>query len=71
MKVGYIGLGAMGKPLAQRLVGAYDLCVWDLNTAASAEFETMGATVAPSALEMARRCDVILLCLPRRSTCAR
>ena len=65
MKVGYIGLGAMGKPLAQRLVGAYELYVWDLNTAASAEFETMGATVAPSALEMARRCDVILLCLPK------
>ena len=65
MKVGYIGLGAMGKPLAQRLVGTYELCVWDLNPAASAEFEAMGAMVAPSAQELARRCDVILLCLPK------
>ncbi|MGN8186493.1 NAD(P)-dependent oxidoreductase [Burkholderia sp. 22088] len=65
MKVGYIGLGAMGAPLAQRLIGAYELSVWDINTAAVAEFEKLGADVAPSAAELARRCDVVMLCLPR------
>jgi 3-hydroxyisobutyrate dehydrogenase len=65
MKVGYIGLGAMGKPLAQRLVAAHELCVWDLNRSASADFEALGAEVAPSAKELARSCDVILLCLPK------
>lgn len=65
MKVGYIGLGAMGRPLAQRLVGAYELCVWDLNPAALAELEAAGAAVAPSARELARSCDVVLLCLPK------
>lgn len=65
MKVGYIGLGAMGAPLAQRLIGTYDLCVWDINTAAVAEFEKLGAGVASSAAELAYRCDVLMLCLPR------
>jgi 3-hydroxyisobutyrate dehydrogenase len=55
----------MGKPLAQRLVGVHELCVWDINPAALAEFEALGAVVAPSARELARRCDVIVLCLPK------
>lgn len=66
MKVGYVGLGAMGKPLAQRLLGsAYELCVWDLNAEACADLEAQGASVATTALHMARTCDVVLLCLPK------
>jgi 3-hydroxyisobutyrate dehydrogenase len=67
MKIGYIGLGSMGSALARRLVAAHDIIVWDINSAATAAFEKLGATVAPSAAELARQCDVILLCLPRTS----
>jgi 3-hydroxyisobutyrate dehydrogenase len=67
MKIGYIGLGAMGSALAGRLVGSHQLSVWDLNGAAVAAFEKLGAAVAPTAAELARRCDVVLLCLPRSS----
>lgn len=65
MNIGYIGLGAMGSALAGRLLPAHKLMVWDLNSASSAAFKERGATVAPNAADLARQCDVILLCLPR------
>ena len=65
MQIGYIGLGAMGSALAGRLIPAHKLVVWDLNAVAVAAFERRGAATAPSAAELARRCDVVLLCLPR------
>jgi 3-hydroxyisobutyrate dehydrogenase len=65
MQIGYIGLGAMGSALAGRFLPAHPLVVWDLNGAALAAFEKRGAKAAPSAAELARQCDVILLCLPR------
>lgn len=67
MKVGYIGLGAMGSALARRLLEKYELSVWDINSTAVANFEKLGASTAPTAAELARRCDVVLLCLPRSS----
>ena len=67
MNIGYIGLGSMGGALARHLVGKYSLTVWDLNTAACAAFKDLGATVAPTAAELARLCDIVLLCLPRSS----
>lgn len=67
MNIGYIGLGAMGGALARRLMGTYKLTVWDVNSAAATAFEELGAAVAPSAAELARRCDIVLLCLPRTS----
>jgi 3-hydroxyisobutyrate dehydrogenase len=65
MRIGYIGLGAMGSALAGRFLPANRLVVWDLSSAAVAGFEKRGATAAPSAAELARKCDVLLLCLPR------
>ena len=65
MRVGYIGLGAMGGALARHLVGKHTLSVLDLNSAAVAAFEQLGAHAAPSSKELARNCEVVLLCLPR------
>jgi 3-hydroxyisobutyrate dehydrogenase len=67
MKIGYVGLGALGKELARRFLQAHELCVWDLDAAAVGELEKQGATSATSPAEVARRCDVVLLCLPRSS----
>lgn len=66
MKIGYIGLGALGSQLARRFP-PHSLCVWDINTAAVEAFKQWGADVAPTAAELARRCDIIFLCLPRSS----
>ena len=67
MHVGYVGLGAMGSALARRLLAGHTLSVCDLNSAAVAAFEKLGASAAPSAADLARRCDIVLLCLPRSS----
>jgi 3-hydroxyisobutyrate dehydrogenase len=65
ISVGYIGLGAMGGALARRLLSSYQLQVWDIDPQATARFESAGAVVAPSPRDLARACNVILLCLPR------
>ncbi|MBN9889262.1 NAD(P)-dependent oxidoreductase [Salipiger abyssi] len=65
MKLGYIGLGAMGGALARRLMESGPLTVFDLNAELCADFAAEGAEVAESAAAMAVACDVVLLCLPR------
>src|SRR6516164_2019848 len=67
MRIGYIGLGAMGGALARHLVGTFPLSVFDLNQAAVESFVALGATRAATPAELARASDVILLCLPRSS----
>src|SRR6478672_6344220 len=67
VQVGYIGLGAMGGALARRLLATHRLHVWDLNPQAAGSFEAAGAVVAATASDLARHCNVILLCLPRSS----
>jgi len=67
MKVGYIGLGAMGSALATHLLQNHSLTVLDLNPSAVASFVARGAYGANDGSEVARRSDVVLLCLPRSS----
>ena len=63
-KVGVIGLGIMGKPMAQNLLKAgYEVMVRDLNPTPVEALVQMGA-VAGSNQEIGRNCDVILLILP-------
>jgi 3-hydroxyisobutyrate dehydrogenase len=65
MKVGYIGLGAMGGALANHLVRKHSLTVLDLNRDAVARFVELGAHGAANGAELARRSEVVVLCLPR------
>ncbi|MGF6609434.1 3-hydroxyisobutyrate dehydrogenase [Paraburkholderia sp. WSM4175] len=67
MRVGYIGLGAMGGALARHLIGKFPLSVFDLNQKAVDAFVELGATAAVTPAELARNSDVVLLCLPRSS----
>ncbi len=67
MRVGYLGLGAMGGALSAHLAKGHDLTVVDRNPAAVAALVAKGAKAANSAADLARECDVILLCLPRTS----
>jgi hypothetical protein len=65
MNLGFIGLGAMGIPMAERLIEAgYALTVFDVNPAASAALAKRGATVAGSIRDLADRADTVLLSLP-------
>jgi 3-hydroxyisobutyrate dehydrogenase len=65
MNVGYIGLGAMGGALAGHLVRKHSLSVLDLNRDTVARFVDQGAHAAMSGSEVARRSEVVMLCLPR------
>ena len=66
-RIGYVGLGAMGGALSAHLAKAFDLTVFDRNPRATAALVALGAKAARSPAELARSCDVILLCLPRSS----
>lgn len=65
MIIGYIGLGAMGSALARHLIADHELVVRDLNRNAVDELVKLGASTVGSAAELARKCDLVILCLPR------
>ena len=66
-RIGFIGLGTMGGPMAlhvHRCCGP--IVVWDRNPTARAlpALVCAGATVARSLADLGSQCNVILLCLP-------
>lgn len=64
-KIGFIGLGRMGKWMASNLVkGGFDLSVFDINPEAMALLTKQGATGTGSAAGLAKGVDVIILSLP-------
>ena len=64
-KVGFIGLGIMGKPMAKNLVKAgYDLIVYDIVDAAVKELGETGAQAAASVAEVAQAAGIIFTMLP-------
>jgi 2-hydroxy-3-oxopropionate reductase len=63
-KVGFIGLGIMGRPMSKNLIkGGCDLMVTDLNKAAVDDVVAAGAT-AGTYEEIAENCEVIFISLP-------
>lgn len=63
-KVGFVGLGIMGKPMAKNMLAAgIDLMVNDLNDAAVEELKAAGASSGTLA-EIGAQCDVIFMILP-------
>ena len=64
-KVGFIGLGIMGKPMARNLIKAgYELVVYNRSRGAVDELAGEGAQAAGSPREEAAACDVTILMLP-------
>ncbi|MGZ0187150.1 MAG: NAD(P)-dependent oxidoreductase [Alphaproteobacteria bacterium] len=65
MRIGYVGLGAMGRPMAINLVNAgIDLVVCDTDDTKTAILAQRGAAVAKTARETADESDIVLACLP-------
>jgi 2-hydroxy-3-oxopropionate reductase len=65
MKIGFIGLGIMGKPMAKNLLKAgYQLVVYDVNPVPVKELEAAGAEAASSAKEVAQKTNVVITMLP-------
>jgi len=65
MRVGFIGLGNMGAPLAGFVLKAgFSLVVHDIRREAAAWLLEHGADWADSPADVAARCDVICTCVP-------
>lgn len=59
-KVGFIGVGRMGKPMAINVLNAgFDLMVYDLRAESLREFDALGAKIGHSAREVGQFGDVI------------
>lgn len=65
MKVGFIGLGIMGKPMSKNLLKAgYDLTVFDFNKVAVDDVVASGAKAASTGKEVGENVDVLITMLP-------
>jgi 2-hydroxy-3-oxopropionate reductase len=65
MRVGYIGLGLMGKSIARNIRKAgFDLVVYNRSSSPMEELVREGAHLAGSPAEVAARVDVVMTCLP-------
>ena len=64
-KLGFVGIGYMGRPIARRLLEfGFKLTAYDRDHSKAQELLRYGSSVAKSISELAASCDVILSCLP-------
>ena len=64
-KLGFVGIGYMGRPIARRLLEAgFKLTAYDRNRRKAEDLIRYGATVAEDVSELSTGCDTILSCLP-------
>ena len=65
MRLGFAGLGAIGQPMAKRLVANHDLTVWNRTGSVAEGFAaTHGVAMASTPRELAEGSEVLLTCLP-------
>jgi 3-hydroxyisobutyrate dehydrogenase-like beta-hydroxyacid dehydrogenase len=65
MKIGFIGIGQMGRHMAQRILDAgYDLTVHDLKKEAASPLVEKGAKWRDTPKEVAESCEVVFSSLP-------
>ena len=63
-RIGFIGLGIMGRGMTHNLLKAgHNVTVWNRSAARMDEFATAGAKTASSPAGLAANCDVILICV--------
>jgi 3-hydroxyisobutyrate dehydrogenase-like beta-hydroxyacid dehydrogenase len=61
LKIGFIGLGNMGMPMAKSLArGGFPLTVYDLRKEALEEMKALGAAAASSSREVSENSDVVI-----------
>src|ERR1700685_739326 len=63
-RLGFIGLGHLGSPMARRLLSAgFPLVVYNRDRNKTEELSTLGAEVAPDPGKLAAEVDVVLSCV--------
>ena len=64
-KLGFIGIGYMGRPIAQRLLQAgFKVAAYDRDRSKANDLVPLGGTVVESVAELSSTCDVVLSSLP-------
>ncbi|HEU4995001.1 MAG TPA: NAD(P)-dependent oxidoreductase [Gemmatimonadaceae bacterium] len=65
LSVAFLGLGAIGRPMARRIAGAgFPLTVWNRTSARASAFgHDVGVKTAPTAAEAVKNADVVVTCL--------
>ena len=63
-RIGFIGLGNIGKPMAINLADAgFDLSVYDIHQPSCEELAAKGAKIGAGLAEMAGSCNIICICV--------
>lgn len=63
-RVGWIGLGLIGKPMAKRLVDAgYPVTIWNRTASKADDLKSLGARAAATPCEAAAAADVLFTCV--------
>ncbi|NJN49433.1 MAG: NAD(P)-binding domain-containing protein, partial [Alkalinema sp. RL_2_19] len=63
-RIGFIGLGLMGRPMAGNLLKAgYPVTVFNRSRGAMDELAAQGATLATSPADLACQVDVVISCV--------
>jgi 2-hydroxy-3-oxopropionate reductase len=64
MKLGYAGMGIMGKGMAANLLRAgHDVTVWNRTRSRTEPLAAIGAAVAATPEELAGACDIVMVCV--------
>src|SRR5688572_6261718 len=64
MKLGFIGIGLMGRPMTLRLLAAgHEVTVWNRSREKLAAVLEKGARAAGSPAELARACEIVMICV--------
>lgn len=64
-RVGFVGLGAIGTPMAVHIAETFPTHVWNRTGAKATAFAAAhGATAAPSVADLVKAVDVVITCLP-------
>lgn len=65
IKVGFIGLGAMGLPMARNVLKAgFTLCAYDVRTEPLQAIQPLGAKIVSSSNDVAAQSDMVITMLP-------
>ncbi|MGB3717291.1 MAG: NAD(P)-dependent oxidoreductase [Candidatus Promineifilaceae bacterium] len=63
-RIGFIGLGIMGRGMASNLLKAgFDLRVWNRTAGRIDDFASLGASRASHPADLAGQCDVVIVCV--------
>lgn len=63
-RIGFVGLGIMGRGMTHNLLKAgFDVCVWNRTASRMDEFVVAGATATKTPAELAAQCDIIITCV--------